>query len=295
MTTLTPSASRRSALTTAVPGGARPYVTWAKIMLALGLLGAAATVVVDLRVVLTVLNLAAFGLAIVGLRYPALGVLGIVMLCTLDPLVGPLLLTGGLCRWNTLNYWLLLVMFVWSPYLARPSDLSTRCFQLLLLVIGLGLIFGPEPELGMQQVCAMVTMLGIMIYLVRGSESLDPWYWAALLSGALGAALTAAYVFNEPRLPYVNPNVWSFLPMGAMLLIGLVYPLVADSPGRQNLLGSLAVISGGWVFLSASRGSLLVAIIILTYIVVGASSMRRSLVYFCLGGLACLFLVEPIQ
>ncbi len=295
MTTLTPSASavRRSPPQSREGQGA--YVTWAKIMLALGVLGAAATVVVDLRVVLTVLNLAAFGLAIVGLRYPALGVLGIVMLCTLDPLVGPLLLTGGLFRWNTLNYWLLLVMFVWSPYLARQSDLSTRCFQLLMLVIGLGLVFGPEPDLGMQQVLRMVTMLGIMIYLMRGSESLDPWYWATLLGGTLGAVLTAAYVFNEPRLPYVNPNVWSFLPMGSMLLIGLVYPLVADRAGRQNLLGSLAVINGGWVFLSTSRGSLLVAIIILAYIVVGASNMRRSLVYLCLGGLACLFLVSQFS
>jgi len=271
------------------------YVTCAKALLALGVLGAAATVVVDLRVVLTVLNLAAFAVAIVGLRYPALGVLGITMLCTLDPLVGPLLLTGGLFRWNTLNYWLLFVMFVWSPYLMRQSDLSTRCFQLLMIVLGLGLLFGPEPQLGMQQVLRMITMLGIMIYLVRGSESLDPWYWAALLAGALGAALTAAYVFNEPRLPYVNPNVWSFVPMGAMLLIGLVHPLVADRPGRQNLLGSLAVLNAGWVFLSTSRGSLLVAIVLLAYIVVGSSNIRRSLVYLCLGGLACLFLISQFS
>jgi hypothetical protein len=264
-------------------------------MLVLGLLGAAATVVVDLRVVLTVLNLAAFGLAIVGLRYPALGVLGITMLCTLDPLVAPLLLTGGLFRWNTLNYWLLFVMFVWSPYLMRQSDLSTRCFQLLMVVMGLGLLFAPEPALGIQQMFRMVTMLGIMIYLVRGSDSLGPWYWAALLSGALAASLTAAYVFNEPRLPYVNPNVWSFLPMGALLFIGLVYPLVADRPGRQNILGSLAVVNAGWVFLSTSRGSLLVALIVLAYIVVAASNMRRSLVYLCLGGLACLFLLSQFS
>ncbi len=296
MTTLSPSAS---AVRRRARGGTEPgqggYVTCAKVCLALTVLGGAASAVVDLRVVLTVLNLAAFALAIVGLRYPALGVLGITMLCTLDPMVGPLLLTGGLFRWNTLNYWLLLVMFVWSPYLVRQSDLTTRCFEVLMLVIGLGLVFGPEPELGVQQVLRMVTMLGILIYLVRGSASLDPWYWAALLSGTLGATLTAAYVFNEPRLPYVNPNVWSFLPMGAMLLIALIYPLCSDRPGRQNLLGSLAVINGGWVFLSTSRGSLLVALIILAYIVVGASNMRRSLVYLCLGGLACLFLVSEFS
>ena len=58
----------------------------------MAVLGTAASVVVDLRAVLTVLNLAAFAVAIVGLRYPAVGVLGITMLCTL-------LIIRGSKRW----------------------------------------------------------------------------------------------------------------------------------------------------------------------------------------------------
>src|SRR5690242_540699 len=96
-----------------------PIVAWsvAYIVVSLAAGAVAATGLADFRVVLTALNVVAFIAATVGLRQPAIGLLGIAMLCTLDPLVGPLLLNGGLWRWNTLNYWLLIVMFLWSPFL----------------------------------------------------------------------------------------------------------------------------------------------------------------------------------
>ena len=82
--------------------------TWGRRFVILAILTWAASFVIGFENALTILVLVGFAAAVVGLRSPAIGLLGIGMLATLDALTRVFLLSGGLLRWNTLNYWLLL-------------------------------------------------------------------------------------------------------------------------------------------------------------------------------------------
>ena len=79
----------------------------------------AASFVVFFLAALTFLNLVGFAAAFAVLRWPGLGVLGIGILCVVEPISGPLLAQGGLWRWNNFNYWLLVVLVLSLPLVIR--------------------------------------------------------------------------------------------------------------------------------------------------------------------------------
>ena len=68
-----------------------------------------------------------FAAAVAGVRRPALGLLGIGMLAVLDPVSRHLVMgSGGLLRWNSFNYWLVLFTLLWLPRVWRLSDPTNR-------------------------------------------------------------------------------------------------------------------------------------------------------------------------
>lgn len=279
-----PSARGLESATTVTP----PIVIWGRVYLILSLLVAASSLVLDFRTALTVLNLLAFAAAVIGLGYAPVGLLGITMLCTLDALVAPLLLTGGLWRWNTLNYWLLIVMFLWSPFLFRASNLSSRILQAFVVVLGLELLLSPDVAQGIQHLLTIVTMFGIVVYFARAGTGADTWFWVALVNAAMGVAVSAGFLHQVGHIPFVNPNVWSYVPVTAILVTCLAFPFQERYPRRQVTLGILAFANSCWVFLSGSRGSLTVAIVCLAFLILAAPNLKRSVVQFGVGGLICL-------
>ena len=288
------SQTQSSVPTASGAGHTFPIATWGRRLLLFWCvtLGMAFIPAVPFPIVLTVLNLSAFAAAIFGLRYAPLGFLGISVLCTVDALVAPLLLTGGLFRWNTLNYWLLLVMLAWFPYLIRLADLNTRMLQLFIVLIALELLVTPDLMGGVQHLLGIVTMFGVVVYVARGMRDAETCYWTALGAGVVGALCSGAFVYNMLRLPYVNPNVWSYVAVTAILVICLNYPFLDRTPRRQALLGVLAVVNTGWAFLSTSRGSFLVALLGLLFLLLTTPNLRRSVVQLGVGGLVCLALVS---
>jgi O-antigen ligase len=279
----------------APPRRRRPAIAaWSAGYIVLSAAAAAAAVsgLLDFRVVLTALNVAAFVAAIVGLRRPAIGLLGIAMLCALDPLVGPLLLNGGLWRWNTLNYWLLVVMFLWAPFLIRVSDVHSRLLQALVVLLTLEILLSADPARGMQDVLDVVTSFGVLVYIYRAGVDGETWFWVALTCGVLGTCASAGFLSQMLQFPSINPNNWSHVPLTSVLVVCLGFPLCEKFPRRQALLGVLAVVNTAWVFLSTSRGSLLIALVSLTFLVLLAPRLRRSVVHFALGGLVCVLILS---
>src|SRR3954454_23343855 len=69
---------------------------WAKCAIAMALCAWAASFVTGFASALTALNVAAFGAAVLGWSRPGLGLLGVGMLCVLEPITGPILASGGL-------------------------------------------------------------------------------------------------------------------------------------------------------------------------------------------------------
>jgi len=210
---------------------------------------------------LIVLEALGFAAAIAGLRWPALGLLGISLLCTLDPIARTFVFTGGVFRFNTLNYWLLFVIAINFASLLRWRDVQTRLILALVLVLGLGLIASPERENGVQHIVNLVSSLGVLLYLRRAGNDGESWFWIGNLAGWAGAMAGLVFYVQRDDMANVNMNTWVYVPLAG--LFGCCLAMAAGRPRgtRAVMISVLAVANLLWVLLSGSRGGLLVALI----------------------------------
>ena len=165
-----------------------------------------------------------FASVVVGLRRPVLGLFGIGILCTLDPLMTSLVFTGGLLRWNTLNYWLLLVTILWIPLIVRRRDAPLRLIILTCGLLAIELLYSQSRARGIQDVLGMISVAGIFTYCVRRSLRGDDWYWLGIICGVLAAAAGLLHAIQLDVLPVINPNARSALPLCALFALCLALP-----------------------------------------------------------------------
>jgi hypothetical protein len=88
--------------------------------------------------------------------------------------------------------------------------------------------------------------------------------------------------------PPGNPNNWAILPLTGLLSVCLGFPVaVAGSRGRLTLgllaILNLAVLNVTWVFLSASRGVSLIALVSVAYLILAIRGMPRRMAIFLVG------------
>lgn len=227
---------------------------------------------------LTFLNVAAFAAAVAGVRWPSIGLLGIGVLCALEPITGPLLANGGLWRWNNLNYWLLVVLIIHLPIVARFGDLHSRCLQVLVLLLAAGLFVSPDLYAGTQYVFTMATAFGVLVYCVRARHDREAWYWLGLVTGVLAAVGCLIYFLRMDALPPLNRNVWCVFPLTALFVICVAFRLAKNT--REHItLGLLAAINFIWVFLTASRGGFVTGSLCMLFLFVQLPGVSRR-IYF---------------
>jgi len=228
---------------------------------------------------LALVSLAGLAATVVGLRRPTLGLLGVSMLCTLESTTGPLLMTGGLLRWNTFNYWLLVVLVLFFPVVVRLADPHSALLKVLIVLLGLELLVSADPTGGAQHLFGLVASFGLLTYFIRAGRDETTWYWMGIVNGVLAGLGGLVYLAQLEQLPYLNRNVWALFPVTALVAISLALH-VTTTFRRQLVLGLLAVVNGVWVFLSASRGGLLVASLCLGFVTTRIRG-RRRLAYVC--------------
>jgi hypothetical protein len=248
---------------------------WGRRLIALIVLAWAASFVVGFQAALSLLSVISLAATVVGVRWPTIGIFGIGMLFTLDAVMAPLLLTGGLLRWNTLNYWMLVVILLSMAFLLRLSDIQSRLLELFVLLLSLELLISPNKILGIQVVVAIVILFGILVYFARAAQDQSSWYWLGLICGVLGATGGLAFYLQQYRLPYINPNIASFFPLTALFALCMSFPF-ASRRGRM-VLALLAVANFAWVFLSGSRGSLLVGSCCLLFLIVQTQGVSHRI------------------
>lgn len=218
-----------------------------------------------------------FGLGVLlvlgGIWRPPLGLLGVGLLCVLDAPARVLLLTGGLLRWNTISYLLLAVTIVCAPIVLRMRDVHTRLLWAFSILTAAELLISPGLELGVQHLIGVASVFGIQLFAYACRSEEAAWYWLGLLAGALAAGGTLVFLLGQASLPYVNPNAWSHFPLTGILASCLAMPFAERRNRGTLLLTGLAAVNGLWVFLSGSRGNLLVAIAALCLLL----TMTRSL------------------
>ncbi len=244
-----------------------PAAYWGKRLVIFIVAAWTASLVVGFEGALLILTLVGFAAAVAGVRRPVLGLLGVTMLCSLDPLSRNYLLTGGIWRWNTFNYWLLVVMLISLPFLLHLRDIQSRLLQIFVLLLFLELAVSADWQSGIQHVLNIVTLFGLLVYFARCKWDQAVRHWIALVSGTLAGAGGLVFYLKQESLPEINPNSWSFFPLTAIFAIALAFSSGHVRRGRL-LLGLLAGVNSVWVFLSGSRGSFLITLVCLVFIVV---------------------------
>ena len=233
----------------------------------------------------------AFLAAILGLYRPAVGLIGVSMLCTLDTLDRALLFTGGLFPWNTFNYWLLVVMFLSIAFLMKLNDPQSRLLELAVIILLFGLLFTPVLVDGFETTLNVATFFGILVYFSRNARNDSAWFWQAVVSGIIGVGLGCAYILGMSHFNPVNANAWAYFPLTAMFAICLGFRFAPRRGKGQLLLALLALVNLVWIFLSGSRGTLLVGLVCMVYLIVSMRSKVQKIGSIVFGTLLALFMM----
>lgn len=250
---------------------------WGRLFIALVITLWALAFIIGFQASLTLLTLASFGAAILGIRYPIPGLLGIGMLCTLDALTRVFLLQGGIWRWNTLNYWLLFVIVASLADLVKLKDTQTRLAQLFILLLVIQLMISQEWVNGIQHLLNITALFGLIVYFTRVRHDKHVWYWLGLVNGTLGAVGSLVFYLQKSHLPYINPNALAFFSLTAIFAICLGFHFAEKRRMGQPVLVILAAINYVWIFLSGSRGDLLIATFCMLFLTLsGRGHLKRS-------------------
>jgi hypothetical protein len=215
---------------------------------------------------LTILVLTGLVASVIGLRSPAVGLLGVGMLVTIDPMMRVYLLTGGLLRWNSFNYLLLLVILLNLPFLLRLNDPHSRLLQVLILLLSMELLISSDIQTGLQDLLTMITTFGLIVYIAKAHKQDQPIFWMGLVNGILAAIGGLFYYLMRSTLPYIDPNAWGFFPLGGLFSICLAYSYTKMNQKIRLFLILLAVVLCIWIFLSGSRGNTFTGLCCLVYL-----------------------------
>lgn len=255
---------------------------WGPRFSALVLVTWATGLVLGFKVPLAILTAVGFLTVIVGLRSPFLGLLGVGMLCTLDSMTKVFLMTGGLLRWSTFAYWLLFVMFVTAPVLIRQRDINSRLLHAFLALMFFGLLFSPAKISGLLTILPVFVSFGLLIYFLRAIG--HNWYWFGVVNGLLSGTGSAIYYLECSRHGTIvkDPNFINYFPLTGIFAICIAFHFTANQTRKQLILTVLAYLNYCWVFLSGSRGGILVASICITWLMFQIRDLsRQALVATC--------------
>ena len=258
----------------------RSHGRWQRLGLTASVLaatGGAIGVVLGLHNGLLFLTLIGFVGAVVGLRYPAIGLLSVGIICTTDAPARVFVFTGGFLRFNTFNYWLVLVAVLCAPFVLRLGGATVRTLQLFIVYLLIGFTITPDPAAGIQHVLNIVSTFGLIVYFVAVARDTEGLYWLGVVCGVTGALVGLAYNLQILVLPYIDENAWALCPVTAMLAICLGYSEGGKLRGGTATLSLLLGINAVWVFLSASRGGMMVALCCVLFITMSISGLHRRL------------------
>ncbi len=230
--------------------------------------------VIGFEGVVMVLTAAGLAATVIGVWRPVIGLYGITIVCVLDAVSRVYVFTGGVLRYNTLNYWLLLALLLFAPAALRTRNIHFRLVLALLVLLTLELGMSERVAGGMEHVLNGVSVLALTIYFVRAARRPAVWYWVGVLGGVLGALTGLAFQLYRTGLPPINPNAWATFGVTALFAICLAYPAGAQRRRGQPILLALASASLLWVFLSGSRGNTFIALCCALFLILCTRGLR---------------------
>lgn len=207
--------------------------------------------------VLSLLTLFGFAVTILGIRRPEISLYGIGLLCVLDPAIRAFLLNSEqnpLLRYNTFNYLLIGLLFIFLPLLLRLQNAPIRLLEFLVVIVFLELLpnFGVQGASIVMQLLAGLSIVTLVARVVPEHEY--SWRWLFLLCGSTSALSSVIFYLSPPA--YLDHNAAVQIPLAGLFsaYLGFRSPLTSQKLQRIFLL--LALVNALSVFLSGSRGGL---------------------------------------
>ena len=224
---------------------------------------------------LAFLSLVSLGCAAFGLRNPRIGFIGIGMWSALDGLTRVYILTGGLLRYNTFNYFLLAVAAMRIKRLVQKRSLSLRLSLFMLGLLLVELAWSRDVALGVLHCLCLASFLGMTAYADAVSGDRTAWLEMATLTSLTTAVGGIVFLIQKDSLPYINPNAYSFFPITGLMVVSAVSPIARGLKGWLSLSTLCALANAGLTFLTASRGGMLLAAVCLSAFIVRLPRLRH--------------------
>jgi O-antigen ligase len=253
-----------------------PAAVWGpRLVCAIGLVWLAGESIGFVRALMT-LTFIGFIAAMAGVRNPTLGLLGVGLLVVLDPISRHLVLSsGGLLRWNSFNYWLVIVTLLYLPQAWRLSDPHSALMRVLIIVLACGLVLSQRWEPGLQILLNVSTIFAMVIYFRRASIDATTMFWLGMVMSVTAAVGGFEYYRHAATLPVMNKNAFAMFPLAGLFGASLAMSFVGAIPGGQLVLSAIAALDLAWVFLSRSRGSLILGLIAMGFLLISVRTLPR--------------------
>jgi hypothetical protein len=210
---------------------------------------------------LAMLTLAGMIAAVLGLRWPAIGLVGVAGLCGLDSFTRVYLMTGGLLRWNTFNYVLLIATIYWFLLFFRASNIHLKFLILLGVLMVAELGFSANVRSGIQHILYFSSVFGLFVYFYRGTRRPGMWYFVAVSNGCLTGV--GGFIYQLSRaggLERFDENGLAHCFIASLVPACFAVRFIVGDQRRQTILALLIAVNFCWVFLTGSRGGTLVGI-----------------------------------
>jgi hypothetical protein len=255
--------------------GSDPMLRWGSTLQRVVVLACLAGVSAGFGTTVLILSLVGAGLLVVGLSQPRLGVLGLWLLVALDPFNKNELIAAPVWRYNTTNLLLGAMLVSQLPRVLRRREPHTAALLLLLTVMVVMLESTPDLAEGIDQLVATAAPLAMVAICARPGADAATWRAAAMTTGVLGAFAGPLYYLRGGGAE-LNANVVAFAflaPLALVTAVAIVVPLTRRDRSWLLILACCHVAS---VFLTGSRGALLVALLSLCALgLAGADAGQR--------------------
>ncbi len=262
---------------------------------------------VDFTTAINIIGFFAFIGLIFGIKYRLWGLFSLFLLVILDPLLRVFVLQGGLLRWNTLNYWLLIITIVNIRTISRNWYHGLKFYFVWLLILLFQLSYSQNLLFGSQSLLYILSFFGLYIYVTKcfDSDLNNMLYRSALFFGSVSAIVGFFFyryyglrVFDTTYLNnlgfssnslVINPNAFSFTFKLAVMLLCIYFSKLKNKKDKL-LFAVMIVLNATWIFMSGSRGGILLCIVSFIFIIEKVN-FKKIITY----GLLCLIVFQLLK
>ena len=228
-----------------------------------------------------------------GLVNPGVGLIGMGVLATTDPVLRETTFAGGMALpYNTLNYWLVLFCLLHAKHVFQLRQLQSKLHLLLAVVVALGLLWSPSVyPLGLSKLLRVAAGVGLIVYFqVFPPSQQRMLLWVAISASAV-ATIFGVLVYTDPSMAArFNPNSLSMMPLTALFTVFLVIFAKVAKRRELHVLMLLGAANLTFAFFSGSRGSMSTGLVLWLGILLWGFRLPQKIAYGFAAGFVVLAL-----